>query len=131
MADVTVKVDIKHLIQDLERIKGRFNPIIEEVMNETMERVYAESQVLVPVNTGALKGSGRIVRTGRWRSDGTPEIAVVYGNEIVNYAVKVHEDLDAYHESPTQAKYLEIPLVNNANFLVSQLRSRLQVLLNS
>lgn len=62
----------------------------------------------VPVKTGALRGSGDVA---------LPEIEgnnvlvqLGYGGPAIDYAVVVHENLQAYHKPPTQAKYLETPL---------------------
>lgn len=59
-----------------------------------------KSQDLVPVDTGELKESGHVEARGQ-------EASVVYEAE---HAVIVHEDLEARHEPPTQAKFLEQPL---------------------
>lgn len=75
--------------------------------------VYPRTQELVPVDTGALK------LTGHWRpmdpEDPTVELEaqIVYGegDPIVDYAVLVHEILSSYHRPPTQAKYVEQPVI--------------------
>jgi hypothetical protein len=67
------------------------------------------SQVMVPVETGALKKSGRVVsrRVSRW----TYRSSVLYGGasepRFVDYAVYVHEILEHKHAPPTQAKFVE------------------------
>lgn len=55
------------------------------------------AQTKVPVDTGFLKSTGRVVQI----SDG---FEIVYG---ADYAIYVHEDLDARHPNGGQAKYLE------------------------
>ena len=62
------------------------------------QKIYMVSQTLVPVDTGALKKSGKI----RINSDGT--YRVEYNTP---YAMFVHEIIENRHETPTQAKYLE------------------------
>jgi hypothetical protein len=62
------------------------------------EGIYNISQVLVPVDTGALKESGRI----RENADGTFRVEYT-----MPYAVFVHEILEHGHMLPTQAKFLE------------------------
>ena len=68
------------------------------------------SQVLVPVETGALKASGRIVnkRVGAY----TYRSSILYGGpsapRFVDYAVYVHEILENKHKPPTTAKFVEI-----------------------
>jgi hypothetical protein len=67
------------------------------------------SQVLVPVETGALRSSGRVVsaRVGAY----TYRSSILYGGasypRVVDYAVYVHEILDHKHAPPTQAKFVE------------------------
>lgn len=67
-----------------------------------------KSRVLVPVDTGILRGSAYVtdpdVRSGR--------ISVSMGY-ATDYAAAVHERLDAVHNPPTQAKYLEKPLLED------------------
>src|SRR3954447_26710077 len=80
-------------------------------------RIFAESQKLVPVDTGALRGSGvvtepRIVGT-------TVEVVIGYGGPAAPYAIYVHEippppntstgGRSATHNPPTQWQYLEDP----------------------
>jgi hypothetical protein len=75
--------------------------------------IFADSQMLVPVDTGALKGSGGI--EGPYDvGGGVMEVLIYYGGPGAAYALSVHENLDSYHEDPTQAKYLEVPFLIHA-----------------
>lgn len=73
------------------------------------------SQPLVPVDTGRLKDSGRVV------SEDKDTIYVTY--EAFNpengyeYAPIQHEALD-FHHNIGQAKYLEEPLMTNVDLLI-------------
>lgn len=60
--------------------------------------ILARSSELVPVKTGRLRDSGKVVRN----SIGT--YSVVYD---CDYAVFVHEIVDYHHDFPTQSKFLE------------------------
>ena len=63
-----------------------------------------ESQKEVPVDTGALRASART------RAHGTGfnvYVTVSYGQ---NYAIYVHENLEARHKPGKKAKFLEDPL---------------------
>jgi len=62
--------------------------------------VQGKSQKLVPVDTAALKNTAR---TRKENSGFQTVVVVSYGQ---NYAVKVHEDLSAFHPIG-EAKYLE------------------------
>lgn len=64
-----------------------------------------ESQKIVPVDLGNLKGSAFT----RWVAGKGWSITVVVGY-TANYAIYVHEDLNARHKPGKVAKYLERPL---------------------
>jgi hypothetical protein len=65
--------------------------------------ILSEANKLVPIKTGDLKRSGKIVPV--MLSSGVKTYVIVY---TMSYALKVHEDLDAFHPVG-QAKYLEVP----------------------
>lgn len=71
-------------------------------------QVLRESQSLVPVETGALKASGRVESHMNMKGI---SVSVAYGardaRNSSRYAVYVHEDLNAFHPHGT-AKFLEI-----------------------
>lgn len=127
--DIVIKVDTTDL--KLRQMSNQINNMVRNTVKEVVEKIFQESQLLVPVNTGALKNSGEIIDEEA-SMDGTfTSSYVTYGNGAVNYAVKVHEDLEMYHTAPTRAKFLEIPLVQNRKVLESLIRQRLKVILNS
>jgi hypothetical protein len=66
----------------------------------------ALTQEEVPVDTGALKASGRVEPA----SEGLMIASVIaYGGDEVDYALIVHEDLEAHHPNG-KAKYVEGPV---------------------
>lgn len=102
----------------------------------------AMSQVLVPVETGTLKRSGRVeepvveadsvsVTVGYGYGEAYPAKAQGDGDEMVGprYAIYVHEILRNKHKPPTQAKFLETPAVAIApalgEFIQEGVRARL------
>lgn len=64
--------------------------------------IQRESQKIVPIDDSFLKPSAR-TRFNKGTKD-KPEVWVTYGT---NYALFVHEDLDARHKPGKSAKYLE------------------------
>jgi hypothetical protein len=83
---------------------------------------FGESQKLVPVLTGELKGSGRIdppVIQGKKIS-----VRISYNTE---YAIYVHEDLEAFHPNGGQAKYLEQPLRQSAPSMPGRIARRVDL----
>ena len=127
--DIVIKVDTTDL--KLKEKSREINAMLTRTVHDVIEKVFAESQVLVPVNTGALKASGEVVHETASMDGSFVGSYVTYGNDAVDYAVKVHEDLEMRHTDPTRAKYLEIPLNQNKAILENLIRSRLQVILAS
>jgi len=74
---------------------------VERAVPEAAEILLEESNKLCPVDTGRLKESGTIVIQGKGLNT---RAWVVYDTP---YAIFVHENLEVFHEPPTQAKFLE------------------------
>lgn len=86
------------------------------------------SQELVPVDTGELKRSGKVVKITDSASSARMVYQVQYealapwGNSSTgtfNYAWIQHEDLTLRHPNGGQAKYLEFPYRSNKQLLMS------------
>lgn len=95
------------------------------------EQIMTVSKPLVPVDTGALRSTGHVkppeieghqVRvTMGYGGPAGAEVGGVY----VGYALKVHEDLAAFH--PTgQAKYLEQPAMEAAKGMPERVAAGLE-----
>jgi hypothetical protein len=109
----------------------------KHVTNEACEKIYLESQGLVPTDTGALRDSGYY--EVRKRSDILSyryEGEIGYSDEVhdrlnpksnsfsSSYAMYVHENLFAYHPNG-QAKFLEIPFLRyTTSVLPEELRQK-------
>lgn len=65
------------------------------------EALLRDTLPVTPYDQGPLRESGRVVM----HAPGA--YSVQFGGPDAPYAYIVHEDLEAYHESPTKAKYLE------------------------
>ncbi len=76
-------------------------------LQKCAEVLLKKSQMFVPVDTGALKKSGRVVVTG---SGFGAKAFVQYDGP---YAIYVHENLTMYHTPPTRSRYLAcaVPMV--------------------
>lgn len=79
----------------------------EAALNEA-DRELGLSLQIVPFRTGALYGTGRVETPTNEAGEITAAIA--YGDETVDYALAVHEDLEAHYSPPGEAKYLERPV---------------------
>lgn len=78
--------------------------VIQSVLDGVIQKIFQRSKELVPVRTGALRDSA-VVESGI--RGGMPTANITYGGGSVDYALKVHEDLDMQHPNGGQAKYLE------------------------
>lgn len=103
-----------------------------------------EAKRRVPVDTGALRASGHVEGpSGGTRSlatfdagtkkgtfgagSGASDVSVrlVFGGPAADYAVPVHENMEAFH--PTgQAKYLESVLLESAPHLAQRVAARIK-----
>jgi hypothetical protein len=76
------------------------------------------SQAEVPVDTGTLRASGRVLEPEELGDTVSITIGYGYGDQVnpktgqlaSQYAVPVHERLDVKHAPPTKAKFLEDPV---------------------
>jgi hypothetical protein len=104
---MSASIDMSQLIKGLTQKRERAHAAGVKAIHQFAWQVVANAQVLAPVETGALKASGRA------------EPPVVSGDDVEQvvgfntpYAWFVHERLDLRHAEPTQAKYLETAMRN-------------------
>lgn len=103
-------------VNGVGRLKKRIEEAAQEGVDEGVDLVYAQSQIEVPKDTGALQATGQKVnksRTGPRRSGAVRYGEPGEGEGIIDYAAAVHEILKASHAAPTKAKFVEDPLVQN------------------
>jgi hypothetical protein len=85
-------------------------PLVEaaaaEASREVAEKILADSQGLVPVETGALKDSGKVTQEG---TKATVSYDVVSEEDGYPYGIRQHEDMSLHHPNGGQAKFLEQP----------------------
>lgn len=93
------------LLTDHRRLKNVVMETAERLMLGAAQIVLRYTIPNTPIDTGALRRSGRAI-TRRTSSGGVGGL-VIFGNEEVDYASRVHEDLSMPHRVGS-AKYLEI-----------------------
>jgi hypothetical protein len=91
--------------------------------------IFAKSQVLVPVDTGALRGSGGV--SAIQGSGQGMYVDIFYGGPAASYALYVHEIIGNYHNPPTQAKYLEQPFMESLAQIQNNISRRIIHILKS
>lgn len=103
------------LVGDLELKTALFlakqkSPLaVAQAIHEEANKIFAQSQILVPVDTGVLRGSGGV--SAPQQGPLGYFVDIFYGGPAAPYALYVHEILGNYHNPPTQAKYLEQPFM--------------------
>lgn len=93
-----------------------------QAINEEGNEVMTEAKRQTPVDTGSLRASARVepVAAGRDKV----EVVLSFGGAAREYAVYVHEDMNARHTNG-KAKFLEDPLKARASSFVNNLRLRI------
>ncbi len=94
--------------------------------------LYEEAQVemteakrRVPVDTGTLRASGDVSEP--FIEGGGPKVVMSFGDPgAEQYAIIVHEDLDAFHKVG-QAKYLESVLMESAPHMAERVARRIDL----
>ncbi len=100
-----IRAQMKSVEESYTRLIEMLRADTPKAIKQMLRPVYDRSQELVPIDTGVLKRSGYlevVTRRGQYAGE------VGYGRGgNPPYAVLVHENLDAQHAPPTQAKFLE------------------------
>jgi len=107
----------------LKNLKDQSGAVMGQALYEEANVIFANSQVLVPVDTGVLRGSGGVSAPQM----GTRGyfVDIFYGGPAAPYALYVHEIIGNYHNPPTQAKYLERPLMDRIPAIQQNLAKRI------
>ena len=113
----------KALIKAIKDGKDRSPQAVAQAIWEEANTIFAKSQILVPVDTGVLRGSGG-VSAPQMGNQGY-FVDIFYGGPAAPYALYVHEIIGNYHNPPTQAKYLEQPLMESMNGLQERIKGRI------
>jgi hypothetical protein len=114
---------LKELQNALKRAGDEGPQLLGQALYEEAQVAFSESQILTPIRTGALRGSGTVH---------TPEkqynrvsVAITYGGPAAPYALWVHEIGRYKHYPPTRSKFLQIPVEQRKEFLTQKLATRI------
>lgn len=113
---------MKVIFPDLEKIQAALAAcgpegakVAARALRAEAQEAFAISQDEVPVDTGALKASGRVrPDSGVFTRGNDVYVELTYGGTAVEYAIPVHENLENNHPHG-KAKYLEDPMVRQIN----------------
>ena len=106
---------------------ARLPQVCQDALNEGAEVVLEDAKSLVPVKTGALRDSGRI-EPGL---GDLPSVTIAFGGDGVDYALRVHEDLEMRHPNGGIPKYLEEAYLRNEDYLLRLIGERIMELFNA
>ena len=126
MAKSSFRLDLtgdKELINALQNSERQTPNAIAQAIYEEANVIFAKSQVLVPVDTGVLRGSGG-VSAPQMGAQGY-FVDIFYGGPAAPYALVVHEIIGNYHNPPTQAKYLEQPVMEAMSTIQQNIKGRI------
>lgn len=124
---VDVKVDNNGFEVIRRRVEQGLVQAVQDALNEVAQQILERSQDLVPVRTGALRDSGYITSGDQ---GGYPSVTITYGGGDVDYAYKVHEDLEMRHPNGGQAKYLEQAVIEYEQVAIDTIQQRVLELFN-
>ena len=127
MAKSSFRLDLtgdEELVNALKAGKEHTPQAIAQAIWEEANMIFAKSQILVPVDTGVLRGSGG-VSAPEGLGGGRTYVDIFYGGPAAPYALYVHEILGNYHNPPTQAKYLEQPFMEALNTIQKNIAGRI------
>lgn len=126
MAKSSFRLDLfgdKELANALQAGKEQTPRAIAQAIYEEANVIFARSQVLVPVDTGVLRGSGGV--SSPQQGDKGYFVDIYYGGPAAPYALYVHEIIGNYHNPPTQAKYLEQPVMEAMSSIQENIKGRI------
>ena len=124
--DIKIEFPRASLIAKEIAIAGREGAIeAARALRHEGQEVLARSLDEVPVDTGALKASGRLLPQsgGVIQVGNTMEVQVAFGSTAEDYAVYVHENLEANHPHG-KAKYVEGPMLRQVVGISERIASR-------
>lgn len=111
MPNSTVTLDftgVKQLQDVLKKLGAHATQAAKAALYQEAERIMTVSkQTYVPIDFGNLRDTGIVGQPEERGSHIVVELG--YGGPSASYAIHVHENLEAQHRPPTQAKYLELP----------------------
>lgn len=106
------------------RVAKNLPPACGAALYVEFEIEMTEAKEITPVRDGHLKRSGKVLPP---RREGNSIIVEgTFGDETIDYAIYVHEDLDAFHTTG-EAKFFESTLRASAPFIGARVARRMDL----
>jgi hypothetical protein len=122
MTEIVVGTPME-IVDRLRKLADEYPGEMARAIFQELSVVMTKSKTMCPVDTGALRGSGHV------------EEPIIEGGLVsarigysANYAWYVHELIDNYHAPPTQAKFLEVPLVDALPDMLTRIIERTEMI---
>jgi len=112
---------VSQMAGKLRSLSSQFPDAVAKAIYQEAQIEMTESKRRVPVDTGVLRASGFVQDPEK--SGGNISVTLAYGGAASEYAVIVHEDLEAFHPIG-QAKYLESVLKESAKYMAARIAKR-------
>lgn len=113
----------------LRKIAAAFPDHVGAAIYQEAQIEMTEAKRRTPVKTGTLRASGLVARPVR--SGRNISVTLSFGGAAKDYAIYVHENLEAYHGNPPfkggQAKFLESTLDESAPYMRARIAARVQL----
>lgn len=117
-----IKIRVKGLAAvkaSVRRLGKQAKKEFERALIAEGEQIMEAADELVPKDTGYLRSTA-FTQLDRTRAGVTLELG--YNAE---YAIYVHERLDLFHEPPTQAKFLEVPVEDAKEHMADRIAEKI------
>lgn len=118
-------VGAKQMIGKIMALRAGFKTEVGRAIYMEAQIELTEAKKRVPVDTGTLRASG-FVTTPEIGPGDRISVRIGFGGAASDYAVYVHENLEAYHANG-QAKYLESVLNESAQFMMARITKRIDL----
>lgn len=118
-------------LRGVDAMRAKIRKIAANLPNKVGAALYREAEIemteskkRVPVDTGTLRASGMVSEPVK--ENGQISVTLSYGGAAKDYAIPVHENLEAFHPVG-QAKYLESVLNESRPHMLERLANRLDL----
>ncbi len=123
--NVTIEMQGGDKLLSLLKKIGYIPQSLPSILFQEGESIMSASKAEVPVDLGNLRATGHVqapVVTSQ-----SVEVLLGYGGPAVDYAIVVHENLEAHH-TVGKAKYLEDPALRAAKGMGQRIATRIKAL---
>ena len=111
-------------LSDLTKLEAFTPSAFQTALYQEAQIEATECKKRTPVKTGNLRASIHV--EGPYRDGRKVWCFIVAGGIAETYALIVHEDLEAFHETG-EAKFIERPLKESAPYLAARIAKRIEL----